>query len=94
MRPVLAHGYYFYAPQVMRANDGRYLMWGWIKEARSQRVSEWAGWAGLASLPLEVSLDDKDRLLVQPASEFKSLAIQRMVIQRNRGRSGYHDLTG
>ncbi len=70
---VLAHGYYFYAPQVMRTDDGRHLMWGWIKEARSQRVSEWAGWSGLASLPLEVSLDDDDRLLVQPARELRSL---------------------
>jgi beta-fructofuranosidase len=73
---VLVHGGYFYAPQVMHLDDGRYLMWGWIKEGRSQRISEWAGWAGVMSLPLVVSLLPDGKLSVEPIQEFKTLRSQ------------------
>jgi beta-fructofuranosidase len=70
---ILVHGGYFYAPQVMRLDDGRYILFAWIKEGRSQRISEWAGWAGVASLPLVVSLTHNGRLRLEPARELQTL---------------------
>ncbi|MCB0204697.1 MAG: glycoside hydrolase family 32 protein [Anaerolineae bacterium] len=67
---------YFYAPQVMRADDGRYLMWGWLREGRSERACIDAGWAGAMSLPLEVSMELDGRLCVEPAQELASLRSQ------------------
>jgi beta-fructofuranosidase len=63
----------FYAPQVMRADDGRHLMWGWLKEGRSKTSFKEAGWAGVMSLPLAVSMELDGRLCVEPAAELASL---------------------
>jgi beta-fructofuranosidase len=46
---VLVHGKYFFAPQVMRAEDGRYIRGGWIKEGRSPESSFVAGGMGVLS---------------------------------------------
>jgi beta-fructofuranosidase len=69
----LAHGGYFYAPQAMQDENGRYLLWGWVQEGRSQRISEWAGWAGVQSLPLEVTLSDEGDVCLNPAPELQIL---------------------
>lgn len=75
---------YFYAPQVMRADDGRYLLWGWLKEGRSEQSCIEAGWAGAMSLPLEVSMELDGRLCVEPARELAAL----------RGRHwSFHDMS-
>ncbi|HNS02013.1 MAG TPA: glycoside hydrolase family 32 protein [Anaerolineae bacterium] len=63
----------FYAPQVLAADDGRYLMWGWLKEGRSQASFMEAGWAGAMSLPLEVSMEMDGKLCVEPAAELAAL---------------------
>ena len=73
---VLVHGgpsCYFYAPQAMCADDGRYLLWGWLREGRSEQLSIEAGWAGVMSLPLVVSMELDGRLCVEPAEELASL---------------------
>jgi beta-fructofuranosidase len=70
---ILVHGGTFYAPQVMQLDDGRYVLWGWLKEARAQRISEWSGWAGVMSLPLAVSLLPDGKLGVQPVEELQAL---------------------
>lgn len=70
---ILVHGGYFYAPQVMRLDDGRHVLWGWIKEGRSQRISDWAGWAGVMSLPLAVSLLPNGQVAVEPVPELQAL---------------------
>lgn len=72
-RGILVHGGCFYAPQAMRLDDGRYVLWGWLKEGRSQRISEWAGWAGVMSLPLAVSLQPDGKLAVEPVPELQIL---------------------
>ena len=76
VQDILVHGGpqgCFYAPQVMRADDGRYLMWGWLKEGRSKTSFREAGWAGVMSLPLAVSMELDGRLCVEPAAELASL---------------------
>jgi beta-fructofuranosidase len=70
---ILVHGGCFYAPQAMRLDDGRYVLWGWLKEGRSQRISEWAGWAGVMSLPLAVSLQPDGKLALEPVPELQVL---------------------
>jgi beta-fructofuranosidase len=70
---ILVHGGYFYAPQVMHLDDGRHVLWGWIKEGRSQRISEWAGWAGVMSLPLGLSLQPDGGVAVEPVTELQAL---------------------
>ncbi len=70
---VLVHGKYFYAPQVMRAEDGRYIMWGWIKEGRSPERSFVAGWNGVMSLPIQVSLLSDGKLGLEPVKELEAL---------------------
>nr|WP_244995595.1 glycoside hydrolase family 32 protein [Halomicroarcula pellucida] len=52
---VLDHGV-FYAPQSFAADDGRTLMFGWLKEDRDREAQWDAGWSGAMSLPRVVSL--------------------------------------
>ncbi|GAB3418052.1 hypothetical protein GCM10027435_17510 [Haloparvum alkalitolerans] len=62
----------FYAPQSLEAPDGRTLMFGWIKEARTLRRQWDAGWSGLMSLPREVSVENGD-VRQRPAREVRDL---------------------
>lgn len=76
VQDILVHGGpqgAFYAPQVMRADDGRYLMWGWLKEGRSKTSFMEAGWAGAMSLPLVVSMEMDGKLCVEPVAELAAL---------------------
>jgi len=70
---ILTHGGAFYAPQAMRLDDGRCVLWGWLREACAQRISERRGWAGVMSLPLTVSLLPDGRLGLQPVEELRAL---------------------
>jgi len=44
-------GGHFYAPQTLRDDQRRRLMWGWLWEGRSIAHQQAAGWAGVMSLP-------------------------------------------
>ncbi len=66
---------YFYAPQVMRLDDGRVIMWGWVREGRSAQAALEAGWNGSMSLPLELSLLPDGRMGLAPARELERLRI-------------------
>lgn len=70
---LLVHGGSFYAPQVTRLSDGRFLMLGWLPEGRSQQASIEAGWNGSLSLPLVLELRDDHTLAINPAPELKAL---------------------
>ncbi|CAL9630547.1 glycoside hydrolase family 32 protein [Streptomyces sp. enrichment culture] len=83
---LLDHGPDFYAPALLRAPDGRLLMWAWIWEARDEeRVgapSGWTdevGWAGMLSLPREVSARPDGTLRQRPARELLALRRVRCV---------------
>ncbi|MFI6231161.1 glycoside hydrolase family 32 protein [Micromonospora echinospora] len=64
---------YFYAPQTMRDDRGRRIMFGWIQEGRSDAAVVEAGWSGVMSLPRQVSLDAAGRLFVAPVAEVATL---------------------
>jgi beta-fructofuranosidase len=66
------HGPDFYAPSLMRNDDGRWLLWGWLWEARDREWRDEVGWSGMLSLPRELTLED-DRLVVRPARELEAL---------------------
>lgn len=63
----------FYAPNSLRDPDGRWLTWGWVREARPRDQYAAAGWASCLTLPREISLDNAGRLNVKPAEELKLL---------------------
>jgi len=64
---------FFYAPQTLVDDRGRRIMWGWIKEGRSDEAQREAGWAGVMSLPRVLSLGADGRLKMAPADELKRL---------------------
>jgi beta-fructofuranosidase len=70
---VLVHGGYFYAPQVLRDDRGRYIMWGWLIEGRRTSLLQEAGWAGVMSLPVIVAPLVGGRLSLKPAPELTTL---------------------
>ena len=63
----------FYAPNSLLDPNGRWLMWGWIREARPRDQYAAARWASCLTLPREISLDDNGNLLVKPAAELQQL---------------------
>ncbi len=68
----LDDGGYFYAPQVMQDERGRWLMWGWLWEGREQSAARAAGWNGVMSLPRVLTLQN-GTLHFAPAPELQAL---------------------
>ena len=54
---VLDHGY-FYAPLTMLDSRGRRLLWGRLREGRSEEAHAAAGWASMHAIPRVLSLRD------------------------------------
>ncbi|MFI7133669.1 glycoside hydrolase family 32 protein [Nonomuraea sp. NPDC050153] len=70
---LLDHGPDCYAPALLRAPGDRWLLWGWSWEARDDAWSAAAGWAGVLTLPREITLTDDGGLHQQPAAELLAL---------------------
>ena len=70
---ILVHGSSLYAPQMMRAQNGRVILWGWLKEGRRQSALMEAGWAGVMSLPMTLSLMPDGGLCIEPVEELQNL---------------------
>ena len=76
------------APKSILDGKGRRLMWGWVCEGRTQAEQRAAGWAGILSLPRELSLDTGGELRIVPAVELETLRFnhrQRADIHLNDG---------
>ncbi|MEV6207334.1 glycoside hydrolase family 32 protein [Kitasatospora sp. NPDC051914] len=78
----LDHGPDFYAPALLPAPDGRWLMWAWSWEARDEAhvgaPSAWTdevGWAGLLTHPRELTLAADGTLQQRPARELDGLRV-------------------
>lgn len=69
---VLDHGA-FYAPKSFVAPDGRRILWGWIQETRPLAEYAAAGWAGMMSLPRELTIDAGGQLNMSVAGEVSAL---------------------
>ena len=81
---ILVHGSSFYAPQVLRLPEGRVLMWGWLKEGRPEPRALETGWAGVMSLPMELTSRPDGRVGLAPAPEVRALRGQHW---RSEGRT-------
>lgn len=73
MQGKLVHGDYFYAPQALRDEQGRTLMWGWLMEGRSKALSQEAGWSGVMSLPVMIAPQSEGVLSFKAAPELTKL---------------------
>jgi beta-fructofuranosidase len=72
--PVLVdHGPDCYAPALLRAPGDRWLLWGWSGEARDEAWAVAGGWAGVLTLPREISVGGDGSLRQQPAAELLAL---------------------
>ncbi len=66
-------GRFFYAPQSIRDEAGRRLMFGWMQEGRTDAAAVAAGWSGVMSLPRVVSAGADGSLHQAPAPEVDAL---------------------
>lgn len=66
-------GHDFYAPQSFLAPDGRRIVMGWMAMWESPMPEQEDGWAGMLTLPRELTLTDDNRLQMRPAKELESL---------------------
>ncbi len=73
----------FYAPQALRDDRGRVLMWGWLQEGRSERAQRRAGWSGVMSLPRLIDLKG-NALRLSPAPELSELRSKRLASFQGR----------
>ncbi|MDN3494916.1 glycoside hydrolase family 32 protein [Planococcus sp. APC 4015] len=66
-------GRFFYAPQSMRDEAGRRVMFGWMQEGRTDAAAVAAGWSGVMSLPRVVTAEADGSLHQAPAPEVDAL---------------------
>jgi beta-fructofuranosidase len=68
----------FYAPQSMADDQGRRIMFGWLREGRSLAAQRAAGWSGVMSLPRILSIAANGELGLEPAPELALLRGQQL----------------
>ncbi|HEY9308931.1 MAG TPA: glycoside hydrolase family 32 protein [Microbacterium sp.] len=73
-------GRYFYAPQSMRDESGRRLMFGWLQEGRPDSAAVAAGWSGVMSLPRVVTASPDGAIHQAPAPEVDALRDEELVV--------------
>jgi beta-fructofuranosidase len=69
----LDHGHDFYAPQSFLTPDGRRIVIGWMDMWESPMPEQQDGWAGMLSLPRELTLTEDNRMQMRPAKEVEGL---------------------
>ena len=62
-----------YAQRTMKDHQGRRIWWAWLREKRSMKAQLEAGWAGVMSLPKNLTLHSNSMLSVAPVEELKVL---------------------
>lgn len=77
----------FYASNVyMNAPDGRYLMFGCLFEGDRLNSAQKRGWAGIQSLPREITLGEDGTPRIHPAKECRMLRQETLVaLEKCRG---------
>lgn len=72
-------GRYFYAPQSLRDESGRRLMFGWLQEGRSDDAAVAAGWSGVMSLPRVITAAPDGSIHQRPAPEVDALRGEELI---------------
>jgi len=62
-----------YAAKSFEDHQGRRILWGWVREARSDAAQNSAGWSGAISLPRVLSIDSQGGLRMDPLPELARL---------------------
>lgn len=73
MKGKMDYGDFYYAAKSFADAHGRRILWGWIREGRSEATQRVAGWAGVMSLPRVLTLDSKGALRIDVTPELKVL---------------------
>lgn len=63
----------FYAPQTFIERKGQRVMFGWLRECRSEQAQVLAGWSGAISIPRYLSLDENGDLSINPEPALERL---------------------
>jgi beta-fructofuranosidase len=63
----------FYAPKTQLDAHGRRVLWGWIRERRTDAQMKTAGWSGMMSLPRVLTLDPDGTLRMRILPETAKL---------------------
>ena len=63
----------FYAADAFKDERGRHILFGWLKETCSQKMSIDAGWCGAMSLPRVMTLGENNRLCFEPEPALEKL---------------------
>lgn len=82
------HGPDFYAPALLRAPGERWLLWGWSWEACEPSWPIERGWAGVLTVPREITLTEHNRPSQQPAAELLDLRAEHVIHARGRLETG------
>ncbi|MEX3022456.1 glycoside hydrolase family 32 protein [Kluyvera sp. STS39-E] len=69
----LDYGHDFYAPQSFTTPDGRRVIMGWLAMWESAMPEKADGWAGMLTIPRELTLTDSNKILQQPVKEMETL---------------------
>lgn len=62
-----------YAPLSMQDDQGRRVLFGWIRETRPPHEMRKAGWSGAQSIPRVLGVDAKHRLVMHPVPEIERI---------------------
>lgn len=68
----------FFAPESLEDDQGRRIMWAWIRDDKDFTMRLAAGWSGTMSLPRVLSLDQKGCLCMDVPSEIEALRYRPM----------------
>lgn len=80
-------GQVYYAAKSFAAS-GRRILWGWVREARSDASQRAAGWAGVMSLPRLLRLSPDGLLAMEPAPELQALRGEGAHVENKRLAAG------
>lgn len=78
----------FYAPQSFTDEMGRRIMFGWLRESRSDEWQAEAGWSGVMSLPRVLSVLGDGSLATAPAPELKTFRAKHLQLLGDDLRTG------
>lgn len=63
----------YFAPESLLDDQGRRIMWAWLKDRDNWKMRTEGGWSGVMSLPRVLALGDDDRLRMTVPEEIEGL---------------------